>query len=106
MIRTVLEGSRMAGAEEPVEVSAEAQQQRICIRVLDRGCGLPEDAEERLFQPFYSNKEEGMGIGLSLCRSLVNGQGGDIGFERREGGGTAFWFTLPLADGGPSEPLE
>jgi PAS domain S-box-containing protein len=106
LIRNALEASRMAGAQEPVEVSAEVFETRVCIRVLDRGCGLPDDAEERLFQPFYSNKEEGMGIGLSLCRSLVNGQGGEIGFERREGGGTAFWFTLPLADGALSESVE
>jgi len=78
LIRNALEASRMAGAQEPVEVSAEVFETRVCIRVLDRGCGLPDDAEERLFQPFYSNKEEGMGIGLSLCRSLVNGQGGRL----------------------------
>lgn len=98
LIRNALEASRMAGTEQPVEVSAEAIDGWIQVAVVDHGCGLPEDAEERLFQPFYSNKEDGMGIGLSLCRSLVNGQGGDIGFERCPDGGTAFWFTLPLAD--------
>ena len=104
LIRNALEATRNCGSDEPVDVSAEGLEETVCVRVADRGCGLPEDAEERLFQPFYSNKDEGMGIGLSLCRSLITGQGGEIGFERREGGGTVFWFTLPLADGAAPEP--
>lgn len=101
LVRNALEASRMAESAEPVHVGARLESGALCVRVADRGCGLPDDAEQRLFQPFYSNKKEGMGIGLSLCRSLLNGQGGAIGFERREGGGTEFWFTLPR-----SEPLD
>ncbi|PAU80139.1 hybrid sensor histidine kinase/response regulator [Halovibrio salipaludis] len=104
LIRNALEASRNCSSEEPVEVSAEALEDAVCVRVADRGCGLPEDAEERLFQPFYSNKDEGMGIGLSLCRSLITGQNGEIGFERREGGGTVFWFSLPLVDSSAPDP--
>ncbi|MEQ6885924.1 response regulator [Salicola sp. Rm-C-2C1-2] len=104
LIRNALEATRNCGSDESVEVSAEVLNDAVRIRVADRGCGLPEDAEERLFQPFYSNKDEGMGIGLSLCRSLITGQGGEIGFERREGGGTVFQFTLPLAGDTAPEP--
>lgn len=104
LIRNALEATHNGGTEEPVELSAERVDEAVCVRVADRGCGLPEDAEERLFQPFYSNKDEGMGIGLSLCRSLIIGQGGDIGFERRDGGGTVFWFTLPVAADAAPDP--
>jgi len=70
-----------------------------CVRVAvtDHGVGLQDDAEEKLFLPFYTTKEEGMGIGLPMCRSLIQAQGGDIGFERPEHGGACFFFTLPVA---------
>jgi len=97
LIRNALEASRLAYSREAVEVGATVEWDSVRVHVRDHGCGLPADAEERLFQPFYSTKDEGMGIGLSLCRSLVQGQGGDIGFERLPEGGTEFWFTLPLA---------
>lgn len=96
LIRNALEAVRCEGGRGPVEVVARAEgHSLVVIEVLDRGCGLPEDAEERLFHPFFTTKDDGMGIGLALCQSLVQGQGGTIGFERREGGGTRFWFTLP-----------
>ena len=98
LIRNALEATRAKGSHEPVEVLAKpGAEDKVMVEVLDRGCGLPADAEERLFHPFFTTKEEGMGIGLALCQSLVQGQGGSIGFERRSGGGTRFWFTLPAA---------
>lgn len=98
LIRNALEATRCEGDHGLVEVAAKtADKDSVMVEVLDRGCGLPEDAEEQLFHPFFTTKAEGMGIGLSLCQSLVQGQGGSIGFERREGGGTRFWFTLPVA---------
>ncbi|MEQ9546271.1 MAG: response regulator [Marinobacter sp.] len=98
LIRNALEATGSAGVSVPVEVTA-AMSGNSCVRieVRDHGTGLPEDAEEKLFLPFYSTKEEGMGIGLSMCRSLIQAQGGDIGFERPEGGGARFFFTLPIA---------
>ncbi|ROR94873.1 PAS domain S-box-containing protein [Sinobacterium caligoides] len=68
----------------------------ITVAVKDRGHGLADDAEERLFHPFYTTKEEGMGIGLSVCHSIIQSHQGEIGFLRNPEGGTTFYFTLPL----------
>ncbi|MGF2686327.1 ATP-binding response regulator [Marinobacter sp. DUT-3] len=109
LIRNALEATGSAGSSAPVEVSA-AMTGSSCVRieVRDYGTGLPEDAEEKLFLPFYSTKDDGMGIGLSMCRSLIQAQGGDIGFERPEDGGARFFFTLPVAgaEGNPCEVNE
>ncbi|MDO3722742.1 response regulator [Marinobacter sp. chi1] len=98
LIRNALEASRSADVVEPVKVSAELDGAG-CVRVQvrDHGVGLPEDAEEKLFLPFYTTKSDGMGIGLATCRSLIQAQGGDIGFDRPEDGGACFYFTLPVA---------
>ena len=68
------------------------------ITVADTGKGLPEEIAAQLFQPFVTSKERGMGIGLSICRTIVEAHGGRIWFERREAGGTIFHFTIPEAE--------
>ena len=66
------------------------------IGVLDCGVGLPEDVEG-LFQPFHTTKDGGLGMGLSICRTLVTSHGGRLWAERRTGRGAAFYVALPLA---------
>jgi two-component system, LuxR family, sensor histidine kinase DctS len=65
--------------------------------VADIGTGIPEDVERRLFTPFFTTKPEGMGLGLSLCRTVVEQHGGFLGFEANQPQGTIFRFTLPAA---------
>ena len=67
------------------------------ISVSDTGCGISEEVGAQLFQPFVTSKENGMGIGLSICRSIVEAHGGRIWFEPAPRGGTQFHFTLPDA---------
>ena len=70
------------------------------ISVADSGTGLAPEVRENLFQPFVTTKEKGMGLGLSICRTIVEAQGGKIAADARPGGGTAFRFTLRVpADG-------
>ena len=68
--------------------------------VIDRGEGIAGDVAERLFTPFFTTKEEGMGLGLSLCRTVIEQHGGFLGFEPAEPQGTIFSFTLPAAPAG------
>jgi C4-dicarboxylate-specific signal transduction histidine kinase len=72
--------------------------QFVKVSVIDRGYGLADDAEEKLFTPFYTTKSDGMGIGLTVCHSIIQSHGGRMGFQRHEGGGTIFEFTMPIAD--------
>ena len=65
--------------------------------VTDVGPGIPEPIQERLFTPFFTTKSEGMGLGLSLCRTVVEQHGGFLGFEAHRPRGTIFRFTLPAA---------
>lgn len=69
--------------------------------VADHGPGIPDDVAQQLFTPFFTTKAEGMGLGLSLCRTVVEQHGGFLGFEPNLPQGTIFRFTLP-ADSGPA----
>ncbi len=64
--------------------------------VADRGPGIPEEVARRLFTPFYTTKIDGMGLGLSLCRTVVEQHGGFLEFESNQPRGTIFRFTLPV----------
>jgi two-component system sensor histidine kinase DctS len=65
--------------------------------VSDTGTGIAPAVAERLFTPFFTTKAEGMGLGLSLCRTVVEQHGGHLVFGPLPGGGTVFRFTLPMA---------
>jgi two-component system sensor kinase FixL len=64
--------------------------------MLDHGPGLPSDVARNLFQPFVASRKGGMGVGLSICSSIITSVGGRIWAEARSEGGTAFHFTLPI----------
>ena len=65
------------------------------ISVSDTGQGLTEDILANLFQPFFTTKESGMGVGLSISRSIVEAHGGQMQAEINTAGGATFRFTLP-----------
>jgi two-component system, LuxR family, sensor kinase FixL len=76
-------------------VATERHAGRVEVRVADTGPGLPETVRARLFQPFVTTKSEGLGVGLSICRTIVEAHGGELAAENDAGGGTVFRFTLP-----------
>ena len=63
------------------------------------GPGIPADALAQIFNPFFTTKPNGMGMGLAISRTIIEAHGGRIWAENRHGGGAAFRFTLPIADG-------
>jgi len=77
-------------------ISADADATGVTLSVRDYGPGVPERDAERIFAPFYTTKSEGMGMGLSICRTIVQAHGGRLWFERRDPG-TEFVLWLPKA---------
>jgi two-component system sensor kinase FixL len=67
------------------------------IAVADRGPGISAELAMHLFEPFVSTKRDGMGLGLPMCRSIVEAHGGELWNEPNPGGGSIFRFTLPTA---------
>jgi len=65
------------------------------LRVLDRGSGMSEEELKKALLPFYTSKATGSGLGLPLCREIVEAHGGHLRIERRDGGGTAVVCWLP-----------
>ena len=66
--------------------------------VADLGCGISEEVASQLFTPFFTTRPEGMGLGLSLCRTVIEQHGGHLGFDAHIPRGTVFRFTLPVPD--------
>ncbi len=71
-------------------------EESIEISVADRGSGLPDEILEHLFDPFHTTKSNGMGLGLSICRTIVEAHGGKLRYEPNRGGGAIFRVTLPV----------
>jgi two-component system sensor kinase FixL len=66
------------------------------VAVRDRGIGVSADKPERLFEPFYTTKPDGLGMGLAICRSIVEAHGGSLWWEHNPERGATFFFTLPF----------
>lgn len=100
LVRNAVEA--MQGSERrelEVATVSVAEDQAVEITVSDTGPGIPREVDERLFQPFVMSKPTGMGIGLSICRELIEAHGGWINAAARPGGGTVFTVHLPASSG-------
>jgi len=86
-----------------IDVRVTRQREHVRVTVADTGIGVPPDARRFLFEPFrqvdqsVTRRFGGLGVGLSVVRSLLRLQGGDVGVLGRRGGGSTFWFTVPAA---------
>ncbi len=93
---------RYTPTDSPIEVSVNVEGDQMVISVADRGPGIPPSDLERVFDKFYrvlgrpAERTTGSGLGLAVCKGLVEAHGGHIWAENREGGGAIFRFTLPL----------
>ena len=87
-----------AGARRLAVTARLADGRSVEVAVADRGHGLADDDLERIFAPFYTTKPDGMGIGLAICRSMIEFHQGRLWPEPHPGGGTVFRFTLPAEE--------
>jgi len=86
-----------AGARE-LSIRTELYETGILVAVGDSGPGIDPEHLERVFQPFYTTKSGGTGMGLSICRSIIDAHGGGLWAEANRSGGAVFQFTLPNAE--------
>ncbi|GHO82845.1 ATP-binding protein [Dictyobacter formicarum] len=105
VITNLLENAvRYTPPDSPLEITVESNDHEIIVSVADRGPGIPQSDLERIFDKFYrvsgarrrATSIMGTGLGLAVCRGLIEAHGGRIWVENRPGGGAIFRFTLPL----------
>ena len=102
LLNLVLNGIRAAKTMPPelrrVTIGAHERGRDLLVSVSDSGPGISHDLVESVFEPFVSRSGDGLGMGLSICRRIINRHGGRIWFEHRQGGGAVFKFLLPFAE--------
>lgn len=89
-------GSMREGARELLICTEKAESNRVLVTVRDSGPGLDLKIVDHLFEAFYTTKVQGMGIGLAICRSIIEAHGGRMWAGANEPGGAVFQFTMPL----------
>jgi two-component system sensor kinase FixL len=99
LVRNAIEAMQDAGSRElVVGTRAIPDEGLVAVTVSDSGTGIAPEIAEHLFQPFVTTKRHGMGVGLSICRTIVESHGGKISVRSEPGRGTTFTFTLRAVD--------
>lgn len=94
LMRNSLEAMASTDRRE-LTISAMPANGSVLVEIADTGPGVSDEMARHLFEPFVSSKSNGMGVGLSICRTIIEAHGGKLWSERRDGGGASFKFTLP-----------
>jgi len=97
LLRNAVEAMEASQKRELVVSTAVTDEDMIAIAVADTGSGITPEVASQLFQPFVTSKRDGMGVGLSISRTIVEAHGGQITAQPNPGGGTIFRFTLRAA---------
>jgi two-component system sensor histidine kinase KdpD len=102
VLTNLLDNARAYAADGPVEVVANQAAGTVELRVVDHGPGIPGPERERIFDQFYrlkggGRRPEGTGMGLAICRGIVEAHGGSLQVESTPGGGATFVLTLPVS---------
>jgi two-component system sensor histidine kinase KdpD len=109
MINLVENAVKYAPSGSEIDLSASVSDHGVVVEVADRGPGIPVGEEARIFDKFYRAKparEGGVGLGLTICRGIIEAHGGRIWAENRRGGGAVFRFAIPLLERQPSVESE
>jgi signal transduction histidine kinase len=94
VMNLVLNGAQAMPAGGPLRVEVGARNGSVRLAVTDEGSGVPESLGDRVFDPFVTTKQDGVGLGLALTKRIVEDHGGKIGFDRAPKG-TTFWIEMP-----------
>jgi len=100
LLNLILNGCEAMSGNPPGErrltiVAARDGESAVRIAVADSGTGIAADESERIFEPFFTTKEHGLGLGLAICRSIVEAHNGRLWASNNEQRGATFFLTLP-----------
>jgi C4-dicarboxylate-specific signal transduction histidine kinase len=95
LVQNALEAPTRAGEAPQIRIDVTGDRYGVHIAVTDRGSGVPHEARQQLFHPFFTTKARGTGLGLASSRAIAETHQGSMGFENIEGGGARFWLRLP-----------
>ena len=98
LVRNAIDAMETAPIRELVVATSAAPDNMLEISVADTGSGIAPEIADQLFQPFITTKSHGMGVGLSISRTIIESHGGSITQRPNPGGGTIFIFTLPVVN--------
>jgi two-component system sensor histidine kinase HydH len=102
IVGNAIDALEEAGIDQPeirVSLGENLAGTEVWVRIADNGLGINEDVRDQIFDPFYTSREEGTGLGLALCRKIVDNHGGSIEVESAAGDGTEFIMTFPKTSG-------
>jgi PAS domain S-box-containing protein len=85
-----------------IEIETRAEPGAVVVSIRDRGHGIPPERLAHVFDPFFSTKSDGMGMGLSICRRIIENHAGRIAAQNHDDGGASFSFALPIPAGVPA----
>jgi two-component system, LuxR family, sensor kinase FixL len=97
LIRNAIDAmATVTGREREILIRTQRLEDQVEVEVVDHGCGIPEEVAANLFTQFYTTKSTGTGLGLAISRTIIRAHHGQLAFRPTEGGGTTFYFTLPV----------
>ncbi|MBV9169021.1 MAG: HAMP domain-containing histidine kinase [Chloroflexi bacterium] len=110
LVNLILNASKFGAPNTCIDLTISRRHGGIRVAVADRGPGVSADQADRLFEPYYRAPatagagKDGVGLGLSIVKSIVEAHGGRVGVESRKGGGARFWFVVPTT--APTKPTK
>jgi signal transduction histidine kinase len=102
LVNLILNASKFGPANTAIDLTIAVRHDSVHVAVADRGPGVSAEQAQHLFEPYYrapatGGGKDGVGLGLSIVKSIIEAHNGQAGVESRRGGGARFWFSLPTA---------